>query len=58
MAKPIIFCDFDGVLCHDKYWRSLPEDQYEKVQELLFRDGTTLVNDWMRGEFTAEGINF
>lgn len=55
--KPILFCDFDGTICHDRYWRSLPSGQYEKVQALLFRGDTTRVNDWMRGVYTAEEIN-
>src|ERR1700743_955547 len=57
MPKPILFCDFDEVLCHDRYWRSLSPDEYEKVQKLLFQNDTSLVNDWMRGKYTAEDIN-
>lgn len=56
-SKPILFCDFDGVLCHDRYWRSLSSGENEKVQELLFRNNTILMNDWMRGKYTAEEIN-
>lgn len=55
--KPILFCDFDGVLCHDRYWRNLLPDEYEKIDKLLFRNNTTLVNDWMRGKYSAEEIN-
>ena len=55
--KPIIFCDFDGTICHERYWRSLPSEQYEKVQNLLFRSDKTYVNDWMRGKYTAEQVN-
>lgn len=55
--KPIIFCDFDGVLCHDRFWRSLSPEQYEKVQEYLFGNNLDLVNDWMRGKYFAEEIN-
>jgi FMN phosphatase YigB (HAD superfamily) len=57
MTKPILFCDFDGTICHDRYWRSLPSEQYEKVQSLLFRDDKTYVSDWMRGKYTAEQVN-
>lgn len=57
MAKPILFIDFDGTLCHDRFWRSLPVEQYEKVQEFLFGEDKTLLNDWMRGKRTAEGVN-
>lgn len=55
--KPILFCDFDGTICHDLYWRSLPAEQYKKVQQLLFQGDTMRVNDWMRGKYTAEEIN-
>jgi len=55
--KPILFCDFDGTICHERYWRSLPPDQHEKVQNLLFRSDKTRVNDWMRGKYTAEEVN-
>jgi len=55
--KPILFCDFDGVLCHDRYWRSVPADKLEAIQELLFLNDTSLVNDWMRGKHTSEEIN-
>lgn len=56
-AKPILFIDFDGTLCHDRFWRGLPEDQYEKVQEFLFKQDKSLIQDWMKGKRTAEEIN-
>ena len=55
--KPILFCDFDGTLCHDLYWRSLSPTYHEALQELLFRNDTTMVNDWMSGKYTAEEVN-
>jgi FMN phosphatase YigB (HAD superfamily) len=55
--KPIIFIDFDGTLCFDKYWRSLPPERYEIVQSFIFGKDSTLVNDWMKGKYTAEEIN-
>jgi len=55
--KPILFCDFDGVLCYDRYWRSLPSDKHRKLQEIFFQNDTMLVNDWMRGKYSAEEIN-
>ncbi len=57
MIKPLLFIDFDGTICHDRFWRSLPAEQYTKVQALLFNDDTTRVQDWMRGKYTAEEIN-
>lgn len=55
--KPILFVDFDGTICHDKYWRSLPSQNYEAIQSLLFGNDKTRVNDWMLGKYTAEEIN-
>jgi len=56
-AKPILFCDFDGVLSHDKYWRSLLPEKYQEVQEFLFGNDKSIVNAWMRGRHTAEEVN-
>lgn len=55
--KPIIFCDFDGVLCYDRFWRNLSPSESEKVQEYLFRDNIEIVNDWMKGKYSSEEIN-
>lgn len=56
-GKPILFCDFDGTICRDKYWRSLPPELFDKVQNLLFGADMTFVNDWMMGRHTAEKAN-
>jgi FMN phosphatase YigB (HAD superfamily) len=57
MSQPIIFIDFDGTICHSKFWRSLDDDLAQKVQKLVFKDNRVKVNDWMRGKCTAEEIN-
>lgn len=54
--KTIIFIDFDGTLCHDRFWRSFGEHDHEKIQ-IAFRANKTIVNDWMRGDYTSEEIN-
>jgi len=56
-TKPILFIDFFKTLNHEVYWRSLPSAEKEKIQQLLFRNNTTLVNDWMRGKHSAEDVN-
>ncbi|MFA6404422.1 MAG: hypothetical protein WCW03_00210 [Candidatus Paceibacterota bacterium] len=56
-SKPIIFVDFDGTICFDKYWRSLSPRDFEVVQSFIFGKESTLVNDWMRGKYTAEEVN-
>ena len=57
MSKPILFIDFDGTICFDKYWRSLSPDKFEVVQKTIFGEDRTLLNKWMLGEHTAEEIN-
>lgn len=55
--KPALFIDFDGTLCHDRFWRSLPHEPYEKIQTLLFGDDRQMINDWMFGGYTSEQVN-
>lgn len=52
-----LFIDFDGTLCSERLWRSLPTEQHDAIQELFFKDNTEIVHDWMRGKITAEEIN-
>lgn len=56
-SKPILFIDFDGTLCYDRYWRSLPPDMLAEAQQLLFGRDNSLVVEWMLGKRTAEEIN-
>lgn len=56
-ALPILFVDFDGTLCHDHFWRSLPTAHQEPLQDLLFRGDFARVNDWMLGKYSSEEIN-
>jgi len=55
--KPILFVDFDGTICFDKYWRSLPLEKYDQIQNFIFGEDKTILNSWMKGEYTAEEIN-
>ncbi|HVT75055.1 MAG TPA: HAD family hydrolase [Candidatus Paceibacterota bacterium] len=55
--KPILFIDFDGTLCHDRFWRSLGQDSLRKIQDALFSSNKDLIRDWMRGMYTSEEIN-
>ncbi|NTJ61168.1 hypothetical protein G6M50_17055 [Agrobacterium rhizogenes] len=56
-SRPIIFIDFDGTICHDRYWRSLPCDKQNKLQTYLFQENRHIVSNWMLGFHTAEEIN-
>lgn len=57
--KVVIF-DFDGVLCHDRFYKKTLLPKYSKVydwiQENIFADWE-LVNHWMRGEISSKDIN-
>jgi len=52
-----LFIDFDGTICHDRFWRSLNEDDRDKVQNLLFSGKNQIVNNWMKGVYSSEEIN-
>ncbi len=55
--KPILFVDFDGTLCHDRFWRSIDANNFEKIQNFLFGKNKLVVNEWMRGTHSSEHIN-
>lgn len=55
--KPVLFIDFDGTLCHDRFWRSLHQSEYRQIQEILFNQNKEIVADWMRGKYSSEEIN-
>ena len=55
--KPILFIDFDGTLCHDRFWRSADKVIQEKIQDYLFSTENTLASEWMKGSHTSEEIN-
>lgn len=55
--KPILFIDFDGTLCHDKFWRSIDSNSFEKIQDFLFDRNKSLIDEWMRGVHSSEHIN-
>jgi FMN phosphatase YigB (HAD superfamily) len=54
--KPALLIDFDGTLCHDKFWRSLPPETLEKIKIFEF-GGSGIAQKWMRGEHTSEEVN-
>lgn len=52
-----LFVDFDGTICHDRFWRSLNSADNRKIQDFLFSGKNSLVVEWMRGAYTSEEIN-
>ena len=55
--KPILFIDFDGTLCHDRFWRSIDASSFEKIQNFLFGANKSKVDEWIRGIHSSEEIN-
>ena len=51
--KPTLFIDFDGTLCHDKFWRILDPQIKQKIT--VFQSG--VARKWMKGEYTSEEVN-
>lgn len=56
-GRPIVFIDFDGTICHDRYWRNLAQGKQDILQAHLFQKNRHIVYEWMRGLHTAEAIN-
>ncbi len=59
MTPKLLFLDWDGTLCFDRFWRSLTSKN-ERVTEavnFLFSEEKDLINDWLRGDFSSEEIN-
>jgi beta-phosphoglucomutase-like phosphatase (HAD superfamily) len=52
-----LFVDFDGTICHDRFWRSLNSSESKQIQDFLFSSNNSIVTDWMRGAYTSEEIN-
>lgn len=57
--KNIIFIDFNWVLSYKNFWFSLEKSDkimFEKINKLLFRDNTKIVNDWMLWKYKSSDI--
>lgn len=55
--KKVLYIDFDGTICSDHFWRSLPSDERQVIQKFLFGADKELVTNWMLGKHSAEEIN-
>jgi FMN phosphatase YigB (HAD superfamily) len=60
MKYEAIIFDFDGVLCHDRFYEKslLPENEhvYRWIQSNIFSNHQ-LIHDWMRGKIKWQDIN-
>jgi FMN phosphatase YigB (HAD superfamily) len=55
--RPLLFIDFDGTICHDRFWRSIEPSKQSALQQFLFVEREELIADWMRGKHSSEDIN-
>ncbi|HYF10616.1 MAG TPA: hypothetical protein VD967_03395 [Candidatus Paceibacterota bacterium] len=56
--RPILFVDFDGTICHGKFWRSLEPALRAGMQEIIFGPANRqMVGDWMLGKHSSEELN-
>ncbi len=55
-----VFFDFDGVLCHDRFYTRTLSPSYQRIvnwiQEHIFTD-SELCAQWMRGEIDSREVN-
>jgi len=51
-----LFIDFDGTICHDKFWRGLDNVNRALVQKTIFVNNPVAA-EWMCGKHTSEAIN-
>jgi|ERR1044072_917799 FMN phosphatase YigB (HAD superfamily) len=51
-----ILVDFNGTISTDKFWRSLPPAQLDRIQNYLFGTNSDLVKSWMRGQIATQDI--
>lgn len=55
--RPILFVDFNGTICFDRYWRNLNVEAQKKINDYLFKSNRQIVIDWMRGKYDSEQIH-
>lgn len=57
--KNIIFIDFNWVISYKNFWFSFEKSDktaFEKINKLLFKDNSKIVNDWMLWKCTSFDI--
>lgn len=59
MRNSIVFIDWDGTLCHARFWQQLrgtDTKTHEKIQQLLFTKDNPIFREWMLGQRTSESV--
>ena len=63
MSKKLLFVDFNGVISHDPFWKSLHDpnhafhDRVRDIETFLFQENFHIVLDWMVGKYNTEEIH-
>jgi FMN phosphatase YigB (HAD superfamily) len=52
----ILFVDFNGTLCCDRFWRSLDKHSLDRLERWLFVKNQFILQQWMRGVWSAEEV--
>lgn len=52
----ILFLDWDGTLSDGRFWSSLDQDAYKKIQCSLFEQNKALIDSWMMGNESSETV--
>lgn len=55
--KKTLLIDFDGTICHDRFWFGLDNKTKDKISDFLHKDDHRLIKKWMKGGLTSEEIN-
>lgn len=56
MPKTLLI-DFDGTICHDRFWFGIDQTSKDKVSEFLHANNHKMIIKWMKGKITSEEIN-
>ena len=60
MQLQAVIFDFDGVLCHDRFYATLRDTHpcvYDFIQTRVFDKGSDVADRWMRGEISSDDVN-
>jgi len=62
-GKKIVFVDYYGILSTTRFWHSVQDPNHklhkylQSIQDFLFVEDRTLLDEWMRGKYTSEEMH-
>lgn len=63
MSKPIIYCDFNGVISYETFWHTISlkehplNEYYNKIRDCFFSNEHEIITNWMIGKIKAEEVH-